>query len=316
MDKKNSITIDLTVTCDMINNNQFNCISFIEKNFVSEKTSKNIITIYCNSDKLKNIMPTKSMDYYDKIIYKFPENKEEFLSSDISNYLYKLENGNIYNFIFAKTTEENFTYNIKMVITTIENVLVTNTINIEKEKVAKSIDKLSTLKSSPAILLNSEDNKSIDKENKFPVINSSKCEEILKTFRRQMSEKKFEDTIRIIAEETYTFINNYKKIISEKYSPAWGRLLPIEQDGYIEAVLYTIAYNPKPEALHNKWCRDKISQGWIYGKIKNETYKTHPCLIERDKLPLTEKYKDELFIVATSYYSNKYFEYYYGYLLR
>src|SRR5574344_1728183 len=194
MDKKNSITIDVTVTSDMINNNQFNCIFFIEKNFVSEKTSKNIITIYCNSDKLKNIMPTKSMDYYDKIIYKFPENKEEFLSSDISNYLYKLENGNIYNFIFAKTTEENFTYNIKMVITTIENVLVTNTINIEKEKVAKSIDKLSTLKSSPAILLNSEDNKSIDKENKFPVINSSKCEEILKTFRRQMSEKKFEDT--------------------------------------------------------------------------------------------------------------------------
>ncbi len=48
-------------------------------------------------------------------------------------------------------------------------------------------------------------------------------------------------------------------------------------------------------ASHDNWMRHKFNDGWIYGETKDETQKTHPCLVPFDQLPLEQQVKDALF---------------------
>lgn len=50
-----------------------------------------------------------------------------------------------------------------------------------------------------------------------------------------------------------------------------------------------------PEELHDLWCKTRYDQGWRYGPVKDESLKTHPCLISYGDLPAEEKLKDSLF---------------------
>ena len=55
--------------------------------------------------------------------------------------------------------------------------------------------------------------------------------------------------------------------------------------------------NPEagPDATHNSWSAEKVSQGWVYGDVKDADKKTHPCLVPFDQLPLFQQKKDRLF---------------------
>lgn len=50
-----------------------------------------------------------------------------------------------------------------------------------------------------------------------------------------------------------------------------------------------------PEASHDSWMTQKESDGWVYGKKKDEDAKTHPCMVPFDKLPKDQQFKDFLF---------------------
>uniref|UniRef100_A0A914H250 Ryanodine receptor n=1 Tax=Globodera rostochiensis TaxID=31243 RepID=A0A914H250_GLORO len=43
------------------------------------------------------------------------------------------------------------------------------------------------------------------------------------------------------------------------------------------------------ENLHELWAMRKVDLGWIYGEVRNEESKRHPCLTTFDRLPDTEK---------------------------
>ena len=47
---------------------------------------------------------------------------------------------------------------------------------------------------------------------------------------------------------------------------------------------------------HMNWCDHKIADGWSYGPIKDPEGKTHPCLVDYDQLPESQKKKDEVVI--------------------
>ena len=53
--------------------------------------------------------------------------------------------------------------------------------------------------------------------------------------------------------------------------------------------------NAGHDTQHNSWLEEKINDGWVYGEIKDAEAKTHPCIIEFDKLPEFQKKKDALF---------------------
>ena len=50
-----------------------------------------------------------------------------------------------------------------------------------------------------------------------------------------------------------------------------------------------------PAEQHENWMSYKINDGWVYGEEKHDGKKTHPCLVEYEKLPDTQKRKDLLF---------------------
>lgn len=51
-----------------------------------------------------------------------------------------------------------------------------------------------------------------------------------------------------------------------------------------------------PEDNHRNWCAHKVREGWIYGPVKDDTAKTHPCLVPYLSLPADQRAKDVLFV--------------------
>jgi ryanodine receptor 2 len=46
------------------------------------------------------------------------------------------------------------------------------------------------------------------------------------------------------------------------------------------------------ENVHEVWAQSRISEGWIYGLVRDDVKKQHPCLIPYDELPEIEKEYD------------------------
>lgn len=53
-----------------------------------------------------------------------------------------------------------------------------------------------------------------------------------------------------------------------------------------------------PEENHDNWMQYRISQGWVYGKVKDKEKKTHPDLVPFDELPKVEQGKDIMDLTA------------------
>ena len=51
--------------------------------------------------------------------------------------------------------------------------------------------------------------------------------------------------------------------------------------------------------VHDVWAEARISQGWKYGKKRDDEKKTHPCLVPYDELPEEEKEYDRKTSIGT-----------------
>lgn len=59
--------------------------------------------------------------------------------------------------------------------------------------------------------------------------------------------------------------------------------LPKELDVLIEQMAKNV---------HEVWAQSRMEQGWTYGEKRDETLKTHPCLVAYEDLPEIEKAYD------------------------
>lgn len=50
-----------------------------------------------------------------------------------------------------------------------------------------------------------------------------------------------------------------------------------------------------PEGSHQAWMEYKAAEGWVYGEVKDEAAKTHPCMVPYAELSQTQRSKDYLF---------------------
>ena len=59
--------------------------------------------------------------------------------------------------------------------------------------------------------------------------------------------------------------------------------LPKELDVLIEQMAKNV---------HEVWAQSRMDQGWTYGEKRDDTLKTHPCLVAYEDLPEIEKAYD------------------------
>lgn len=44
--------------------------------------------------------------------------------------------------------------------------------------------------------------------------------------------------------------------------------------------------------VHDNWAMGRINEGWTYGPTRDDALKQHPCLVDYDDLPESEKEYD------------------------
>jgi hypothetical protein len=73
-------------------------------------------------------------------------------------------------------------------------------------------------------------------------------------------------------------------------APQW------QHDSAIAGVAFHRA-NPDAgdNASHDEWMRHKLSDGWVFGLVKDSEARTHPCIIPFHELPADQQFKDRLF---------------------
>lgn len=51
--------------------------------------------------------------------------------------------------------------------------------------------------------------------------------------------------------------------------------------------------------VHENWAASRLNDGWTYGPVRDDKLKQHPCLVEYDDLPESEKDYDRATAVET-----------------
>ncbi len=74
-------------------------------------------------------------------------------------------------------------------------------------------------------------------------------------------------------------------------APEWQR------ESALEGVKNALA-GAEPHESHERWCKQKVTDGWVWGALKMPDMKTHPCLVGFDELPVTQQLKDHLFVTV------------------
>lgn len=99
-----------------------------------------------------------------------------------------------------------------------------------------------------------------------------------------------------IAEVVYEVNRAYCRALGDDTRPPWVDVSDEVRNSIISGILFCVK-NPDvdPEILHEKWCSDKLAEGWRYGPKRDEKAKTHPCLVPYRELSTLDKVKDYLF---------------------
>ena len=75
-------------------------------------------------------------------------------------------------------------------------------------------------------------------------------------------------------------------------APEWQR------ESAINGVKSVQDGNDLPGESHRSWADEKVAAGWVYGEVKDEDAKTHPCLVPFEDLPPEQQLKDHLFVTT------------------
>lgn len=108
--------------------------------------------------------------------------------------------------------------------------------------------------------------------------------------------------LRAVAELAYTINASYCIALDDPAfppAPLWNDS-PLSAHASIISGIEFILNNPgtSPADQHQAWLDSKAEAGWVYGEVKDEVAKTHPCMLPYDQLPNPQRIKDALFRTA------------------
>lgn len=99
-----------------------------------------------------------------------------------------------------------------------------------------------------------------------------------------------------IAQLAHAINAAYCLSLGDASQPVWEDAPEWQQQSALLGVDMHLA-NPDatPEQSHESWLAQKVADGWVYGEVKDEAAKTHPCCLPYAELPTEQKAKDYLF---------------------
>lgn len=112
--------------------------------------------------------------------------------------------------------------------------------------------------------------------------------------------------LNAIAKRCHEVNRAYSMAIGDDVQLSWEQAPQWQRDSAINGVKFHIE-NPDatPEQSHNQWMVEKKRDGWVYGPIKDEVNKTHPCMKPYGELPLEQRVKDTLFLTIVKLEINR-----------
>lgn len=78
------------------------------------------------------------------------------------------------------------------------------------------------------------------------------------------------------------------------YTPTPINTSDIELSSELKQLTEQMARN-----VHDIWALGRIKDGWTYGPERNDVLKKHPCLVDYDELPESEKEYDRNTAIET-----------------
>lgn len=78
------------------------------------------------------------------------------------------------------------------------------------------------------------------------------------------------------------------------YTPKPADLSDVNLPAELEPLIEQMAKN-----VHDVWAQSRISDGWRYGPERNDERKEHPCLVEYEQLPDSERAYDRNTAIGT-----------------
>lgn len=114
-----------------------------------------------------------------------------------------------------------------------------------------------------------------------------------------------EEQILVLAQMVHGANKAYCEATGDTSQFSWNEAPETIRSSAVAGVR-AIVTNPSitPEDLHVSWMKERISDGWVYGTIKDVDKKTHPCLVPYNELPARERFKDSLFRSVVLTYLN------------
>lgn len=104
-----------------------------------------------------------------------------------------------------------------------------------------------------------------------------------------------DEEIEQIAEVCHSVNKIYCESIDDYSQLSWEDAPQWQRDSAIKGVKFHLNSDSTPEQSHDSWSEEKFNNGWIYGEVKDENKKTHPCLVSYKFLPKKQQTKDYLF---------------------
>ncbi len=114
------------------------------------------------------------------------------------------------------------------------------------------------------------------------------------------------DEVIKIARVCHEVNKAYCEAIGDKSQKHWGLAEDWQKESSINGVNYFLKNKDcSPEDTHRDWCKQKIADGWSYGKVKDPDNKQHPCLVDYNSLPFEQQVKDQLWVAVVKSYFKK-----------